>query len=126
MLESTEWAVDLLPRLGRKSQLGAKHASPMGDESTWAAGPPGGSVPAVTVVEDRDRVKAYVAARLVVGMDEAAMSISRLADVLGVDRSDVRRWRNGKVFPAYKIHSIADALGKPVDWFFPPRDEDDA
>jgi transcriptional regulator with XRE-family HTH domain len=80
----------------------------------------------VTVVEGRDHLKARVGRRLVEAMDDEGWSIQRLASTLGVDRRDVRRWRNGQVEPVYRIREIAFHLNRDVGWFYEDRvGEDD-
>lgn len=57
--------------------------------------------------------------RLNAAIRASSVNNRALAKAVGVDPSLVTLWRNGKVSPGmHHLAAIADALGRPVPWFF--------
>lgn len=76
-------------------------------------------------MQGREQTRRLVGRKLVRAMGDAGIDNRTLADRLGVDRRELRRWRNGEVEPIYYIRRIAYHLDKPTWWFYQPEDEGD-
>jgi len=62
----------------------------------------------------------HVAARIVKARNEIGLAQIAFADVIGVNVSQLVKYEHGKNrLSAGRLHDIAKATGKPIEWFFP-------
>lgn len=61
---------------------------------------------------------AQIGEKIRLARDLKGMSQAELAEAVGVDVPSVSRWETGKTRPRGKLPRIAEALDKPVGWFF--------
>ena len=68
--------------------------------------------------------KNTVARRIKVARAERDISQAHLAEMLEVSSQNVTKWESGEInLGVDTLERIANALGKPIEWFFEPFEQ---
>lgn len=78
-----------------------------------------GFVPIAVSIDEPNIIDQYVAARVVIGRQEAGLSKTGAALKMGVSRTTYLRWESGHSrISVSNLYAIAHLVAKPVSWFF--------